>query len=273
MDWSLQKNFTMSHPPYSLRPKRCPEGKPRELLPSHVAVTQLVECFSLKEDVVGSSPTGHTESRSRRVHAHSLHLDEAQLDERAAPTCTVLGSSPGVEASIRNSRTAAAACVSNSVEEYPAYNRKVLGSYPSSRTMKTTTTTTTTAGRTNRSLRDSLRVPASPNGGFLSCKEACGGSNPLVGSISRITRARLEAGSDVMRLRNSEAECPLDKRGVIGSNPIAGTTDHFTGRRLRCVRCGSSVAERRLETSEAIGSKPIRSTLRPLWRPILHEQQ
>jgi hypothetical protein len=228
-----------------------------------------VERLVYKQSVGGSSPSARTiPSRRRRVHlALALLLDQVQLDEQAIPTGKVFGSNPKIEASIHDSCTAAA-CVSNSEEEYPAYNREVLGSFPSSRTMKTTATSTTTAGRTGTccSSRALSFAVVAQTAEQPPCKRPVVGATPTHSSIKRITRARLEAGSDEMRLRNSEAECPLDKRGVIGSNPIAGTTDHFTGRRFVACAAVAQLEEHRREAPSVVRSIRTRSTLRPLWR-------
>lgn len=197
-------------------------------------LSSVAERLVYKQSVGGSIPSARTitPSRQRRVHSAFAHLDEAQLDERAAPTCAVVGSNPIVEAT----------------------------------SMITPDTSTTTAGRTStrRSLRASLHALASPNGGHFPRNEACGGPNPLASSnpIARINDVRADGA---MAARPAYyRDVPSSSLGPRTRQPT-GSTDHFTDGALACAAVAKLVW-RPVETRKITGSNPVRSTLRPLWR-------
>lgn len=79
-------------------------------------------------------------------------------------------------------------------------------------------------------------LPASPNGGFLSCKEACGGSSPLVGSMNTKSTPLITAACESFAgsgacVGSSTEEHATDNRETMGSTPAPrtmGILDHFT---------------------------------------------
>lgn len=83
-----------------------------------------------------------------------------------------------------------------------------------------------------------------------------------------ITRARLEAGSDVCARLVQRPEHSTDNREITSSNLVTctGSTDLFTGRRLVACAAVAQLEEHRREAPSVARSIRARSTLRPLWR-------